>query len=502
MSDSNQKSESTDEHHRMPRLSASKMERVRECSASHARSWEMHRFLSTHKIDGLESGAAAAHGTSVHALLAQIPFSSAALDMGEADRDLSAVQKVSKAGKSANFDFGDKANFWFCVNAILKRDKLIEHAIREADGALNVTFAFDNTRMPWDDVAEGGLSGLADVLVKVERPDGGLTAVIVDYKSLYGEHAPSATNVQLTTLAVLSRVGDRRIDRVYVSLIGAGQRNEHLDAAVYDSALLDHSEKRLAHFAQKAVAIWKQVDGEMDEAGQLSNTAQAQLEAESKVGHHCLFCDGLACCTKLRKEMDQFQVILAEVWEELGNYEKILANNPDIMTSNELSEVLLKTRAITDQFSLFEKLDASLSEVARKLITGGASVEGVSLKEGRKEMKLLESVVDDSNPMYAERVALNTTPTAVFEKLKGVIQAQTGEDADRAQFINTCCRVSPTDVKTYLAVISKVTEKKVFETLLEPLGENNPFEIRTQKATVVVGMAKEERKKSQTKAAV
>ena len=479
----------TKTHHSVPRLSASKMERVMECGAAYAREWEMHSFLKANGMEKLESGSDADRGTQIHDLLAKIPFSSAKLDMGEGPRDWSAYKKVENAIATTGFECS-KAEFWFCVHAIAKRDMLIEHVISEAGGALRVSLSMDKSRMAvtksWGKLSES-ISGLADVLVSVERPDGGVSIAIVDYKTLYGEHLKSTLNVQLATLAALARETDVRVDKSYVSLVTNTQQNDEIDVAFYDSESMRRASERIDQAAKVAAELVAATRSEMEGGKALSELSQARLEAASKTGNHCLFCSGKMCCTKLRREMSHFEEHLIEHEPWVREYRRIITT-PD-MTVEETAQALQKTKTITDRFKLYLKLESELEEVTKKLISSGRSVEGFALKDGVSRLSLRTTVqppMDESMLYDIEPEKIDVTPHAVYGKLRPLLQQVTGAEVAADDFIKACCTVSPNGLRDYLAKLAGVSEKAVYEKLLAPLGDANPLQIKKDKPSVVV----------------
>jgi hypothetical protein len=159
------------------------------------------------------------------------------------------------------------------------------------------------------------------------------------------------------------------------------------------------------------------------------------------------------------------------------------------MTVEETAQALQKTKTITDRFKLYLKLESELEEVAKKLISSGRSVEGVALKEGASRLSLRTTVqppMDESMLYDIEPEKIDVTPHAVYGKLRPLLQQVTGAEVAADDFIKACCTVSPNGLRDYLAKLSGVSEKAVYEKLLAPLGDANPLQIKKDKPSVVV----------------
>ncbi len=446
----------------------------------------MHAFLQRHEIAELEAGAMADRGTEIHDFLATIPFSSATLDMGSDQRDWSAYRKVKHASETRQFETNE-SEFWFCVNAIAKRDRLIEFAVKEAGDVHNLEVALDCKRLQWDVKDEEGtsasLTGLGDVVAKIERGDGGVTLVLCDYKSLYGEHMQSAQNAQLATLAVLARRNDSRIDKAYVALITNLQKNEEIDAAFYTGEMLERASERMRQQALKAEKLAVLVRQSIGLDGELPDAIKDGLDSHTQTGNHCLYCRGKACCSKLQLNAQQF---LEELTSEAGwakEYQKICKNKEDTMTAEEMTRVLGRTNAIAAQFKIYDKLDSEMKDVARKMMSGGKSVEGFELDPG-KTRTVLRTKIASEDIIYEGQEEIDVSPKGVFERIRPIL-SRLGKDASEEEFVSACCSVSATGLRAFLAAKAGMQEKKVYDELLAPLGNDNPLEIKRDTASVV-----------------
>src|SRR5208282_397724 len=121
-----------DEFHAIPRLSASGMYRVFACAASHAREWEAYDLRSLYGVPPPETPQEAISGTQRHHLLSSIPFFSAKLGIG---KPLKLHQAMQSEASNLQIRFESPPDYWFCYNAILKRNRLITHVIEQLGSA-------------------------------------------------------------------------------------------------------------------------------------------------------------------------------------------------------------------------------------------------------------------------------------------------------------------------------------------------------------------------------
>ena len=479
----------TKDHHRVPRISASKMERILECPSSFAREWEIHGFLQKHGLPKMASGAMADRGTAIHDFLSKIDFASSLLDMGGDRRDWSAYRKVKEASERHQFQ-ANESEFWFCVNAIAKRDRLIEFAVQEAGDVQNLEVLLDCKRLQWDvndgEGTKASLTGLGDVVAKVERADGGVTLVVCDYKTLYGEHMESATNPQLATLAVLSKQNDPRIDKAYVAMITNLQRNDEIDAAYYTGEMLESAALRMKESALLAEKLAGVVRDSLGPAGELSASLNEKLDAHTATGNHCLYCPGKVCCSKLQLEADQFLGELTADAEWANATKKLCKEQKDAaMTAEEMTQVLGRTTALAAKYKVYDQLDSEVKDLARKLMSAGNPVEGFELVPGKTRPVIRSRVASEDMLDDAQETELDVSPAAVFERLKPLLAKVTGGNASMDEFLQACCSVSATQLRAFLSTKSGVDEKRVYDELLAPLGNDNPVELKRDAPSVM-----------------
>ena len=180
-----------DEFHAIPRLSASGMYRVFACSASHAREWEAYDLRSLYGVPPPEAPKEAITGTQRHLLLSAIPFHSQKLGIG---KPLNLHQALQAEAGNLGIRFESASDYWFCYNAVMKRNRLISHVIEEIGPAAiaKISIRLDDQRLYRSVSLRQGsgtveVSGLPDVNATIRTRSGQLHAVICDYKSGYKE---------------------------------------------------------------------------------------------------------------------------------------------------------------------------------------------------------------------------------------------------------------------------------------------------------------------------
>ena len=221
--------------HAVPRLSASSLHRLENCSASHARSLEMYEFCQQHGIAGPSAGAAAEMGTKLHALLQLIPYRNAALGIdsrggdGQPPNETLPEALMRLAPRAGMYDLSP-ADLWFCHDAIVDRDKYISHVLERSDDLVRplngISFNFDQRRLFTHYSPEGipgreqliEFSALPDVQVHVVDAIGCHHGILFDYKTGYGDHTESESNRQLTAQVAVSEAEARRTGFSYSSI--------------------------------------------------------------------------------------------------------------------------------------------------------------------------------------------------------------------------------------------------------------------------------------------
>ena len=170
------------------------------------------------------------------------------------------------------------------------------------------------------------------------------TALIVDYKMLYGEHSPAHANAQLFTLAAMVMQENKNLQECYVALV-----TPMLDPPFSVSSLKRDLVKQ---WAQKLYELYEQVQ-----------STEAKRTAGPK---QCKYCRALPFCPEARQLLDQ---VMERSIEEISK-------DPD-----ELSKVYAMA-------SMYEKFAASIKSIVRtKLKDDPESVTGLKLGRGMKIAK-------------------------------------------------------------------------------------------------------------------
>jgi hypothetical protein len=303
------------EFHAIPRLSASGMYRVFACASSYAREWEAYDLRSLYGVPEPEVTKEALDGTQRHLLFSVIPFVSAKLGIGKA---LNLHQALQSEASNLGIGFESPADYWFCYNAILKRNRLITHVIEELGPAnvAKISIRLDDHRLyrSVSLIGQGGgvaeVSGLPDVNATIRTRSGELHAVICDYKSGWKEQTPAPHNKQLLTLAHLLD-HQEPLTGAYVSLFAKTHRNDFIDAAYYDRPLLNRAGELVALKVRDAAQLERLYRAEIPSAlaeKPISAGLKTRLDAGSNVdASHCAFCSGKVCCSKLRQNLTEFK---------------------------------------------------------------------------------------------------------------------------------------------------------------------------------------------------
>jgi hypothetical protein len=470
-----------DEFHAIPRLSASGMYRVFGCAASHAREWEAYDLRSLYGVPPPETPKEAINGTQRHLLLSVIPFFSRKLGIG---KPLNLHEVLQAEASNLAIRFESAVDYWFCYNAVLKRNRLITHVIEQL-GPTNIdkiSIRLDDQRLYRSlSLGQGGgtaeVSGLPDVNATIRTRSGELTAVICDYKSGYKEQTPAKQNKQLLTLAHLL---DHRepLTGAYVSLFAKTHRNDFIDAAYYDRPLLKEAGELVALKVRDAAQLQRLYRAEIPTAfaeKPLSAGLATRLDAASKVdASHCALCSGKVCCSKLRENLAEFKrneldprQSLVDAYRGIKRRMKPTKKNPQgaTMTTQELSRALIEVRRVTEQIKLFTSLDKELSDVARGMLENQNKIPGVTLEDGNERFALKEGV----------------TLGAITDRLQQIVPG-----LDKDTFINQFGNLKLADVRAYLANSLAIDESAVLERLQEGLKDNNPFYMKSDQPSVAV----------------
>jgi hypothetical protein len=473
------------EFHAIPRLSASGMYRVFACAASHAREWEAYDLRSLYGVPPPETPQEAINGTQRHLLLSSIPFFSAKLGIG---KPLNLHQAMQYEASNLQIRFESPPDYWFCYNAILKRNRLITHVIEQlgSPNIAKISIRLDDQRLYRSVLLgeHGGgtaeVSGLPDVNVTIRTRSGELYAVICDYKSGWKEQTPAPQNKQLLTLVHLLD-HQEPLTGAYVSLFAKTHRNDFIDAAYYNRPLLQEAGELVERKVRDAGQLERLYRAEIPSAlaeKPLSRGLATRLEVASKVDvNHCALCSGKVCCSKLRENLDEFKrneldprQSLVDAYRGIKRRIKPTKKNPKgaTITTQELSRALIEVRRVTEQIKLFTALDRELSDVARGMLDNHHRIPGVALQDGNERFALKEGL----------------TLGGVTERLQQLVPG-----LEKDTFINQFGNLKLANVRAYLASSLAIEESVVMERLQEALKDENPFFMKPDQPSVVVDPA-------------
>lgn len=461
-----------DEFHRVPRMSGSGAPRLFACASSFAREHETHEFRKEHGISGPDGSVAAKDGTLIHMVLAAVPYANSAFGIG--GPQIPAPKAVEEACDKCGIDL-DREEFWFCVKAIKKRDKLITMTIAEAiektGGTRSIDISLDQHRMKLDD--SDRFTAVGDVVAIVENANGIKTAAILDYKSGWGSSAAEVSrNRQLLSQAVLVKGENPAVDLVRAALVDRDTINDPLAVVRFESGDLERARQKLMErieLAERLKAAWFGESADFE--GKDEDEKQAALSRNSQTGNHCQYCNGMISCVKLREEMKEFV-------EQLETSQPLLlqSGSTEDMNIENFTAALGQTAALKERYDLFGKLHKELEATARKLADEKVELgEGVTFKAGARV------------PQFKGE---GITPDVIHERLSEIVPDY---QADKITFYNECGDVSPTRVRAAMAKRLGVKENDVVEKMTELLGERNLLEINRRAPTVVVSEDLKER---------
>lgn len=181
--------------------------------------------------------------------------------------------------------------------------------------------------------------------------------LLVDWKTLYGDHTPAPDNIQLLAQALAVYRNSEGVKKMYCSLV------EPFPSPSY--SLVEYSIERLEQLESLVVSI-------IEEANKTT--------AEKVVGlKQCKFCDGLAHCDEVAHTIQE------EASSVIRPDEEDYCNEVDINWSLEVA-------------LLAEKWAKAVKERAKEHISGGNEVDGWKLRSSGKTKS-----ISDAN-LCAERI--------------------------------------------------------------------------------------------------
>ena len=230
---------------------------------------------------------------------------------------------------------GDRIHKWLEGKELVNLDAdeldVAERCLRDRDEIISTlagqgTFVtgepiqvFTETRIWWPRAGKRRTSGQAD-FTQVQ----GSVALVVDYKTSYGDQPASADNLQLRTLAVLTWRKHPGVTDVHVAIIQPLVGKPVV--CHYDLAALEASERQLDHILTLAD------DG----------------DAKPVAGHHCRFCRAKLTCPAALAVVDQVAAVPKNV-ELTGPQLAALLDKVAVAGMvGEAAKTLAKTRLAAD----------------------------------------------------------------------------------------------------------------------------------------------------------
>lgn len=182
-------------------------------------------------------------------------------------------------------------------------------------------------------------SGKPDlVLISREQSE----ALILDYKTGYGEQQDSCENDQLRALAVLLRHENPDIAAVTVGIIqpGAGMR---VQLSTFNASHIDDAEDELRAALKRA----------------------QDPDAPTVLGNHCKYCNAKAICDKQQRNLERVERL------HIGTY----VDRQELLSNDRLSELL-------DACGQAERMIGNIRAEAKRRLEAGESVPGWRLVDG------------------------------------------------------------------------------------------------------------------------
>lgn len=461
--------------------------RYEACPSSLARGMEMLDFCAAERLTmprvGLET--ASERGQRLRPVLSAIPFVSGALKVGKPFDVLARAKEVAQRA-GVTLRVGDEA---FIATTIASRNHLIEQFARGVRLRPRARIKVELEPQPLRHDFKVPVGAVARVEA---RPDVRLTltsaagkhhTLLLDFGTGFAPDIDDKTNRQITTLAVLQSLHDPRTESVAVSLIALNDAVPgKLDLLTYDREALKRAATGVYVAAFRAASL-AFAYREGPKAEPTPNLAQ-QLDAAAKTGEHCKQCVGRICCGRIHREMKGYEALLKasrDTGAMADTTLRRLRETPNVfdddMNLNLLSQAIDTAKSLRKQGEVFDKLREEAEDLGRQAILKGKSVPGFGLKDGAKRLNLVEHDKAQASGAQTER---DVSPSAVYTRLKPVLPG-----VDETRFVQSACKVDPTRTRDLIADVHKVDPKDVFTKVLKPLGEANPFEMRSNEPSVV-----------------
>jgi hypothetical protein len=309
--------------------------------------------------------------------------------------------------------------------------------------------------------------------------------LLLDYKTGYAEQEGSTTNRQLVGLAALEHCNYPQTNAVGVSLLSRQDADPcKVDLVEFDQALLAAASGVVAAIASRSLDLARMYSS--GKKGAPNEELSGLLDENARVGDHCRNCVGSPCCGRQQIARRQFsaETLVASASERMGRTISSVVNDPSTMNLELLAATIEEAQAVKKQAALFDSLRESAEDLGRKLMGKGIVLPGVGLKDGAKRMVLRDEpiqVADPENVGSSMQQPRDVSPSAIYDQLKGVIPG-----IDYPTFVYSTCGVDEGAVRELLADQHKIPAKDVYEKILVPLAEKNPFVMRANTASVVL----------------
>jgi hypothetical protein len=474
------------------------MDRIFACPASYARSKEFDAFVRSLDLPEMEEPEDSVAGTKLHAILEEVPFSSALL--GNGAPEMSASKKLGQALSKLGVELPND-DFWFLTRCIEKRDHLINQKLlqaRDQTGGFAITaIHLDSQRLALPSFSE--FTGLADVLVLYKDGAGQSHAIVLDWKTGRKGHLyPDPTlNKQLMSLAVLVEQNYPEIQSVTIGLLH--RENVRLETPTrvtrYSKKHLENARQMLEEKLQKAAELHNLVAPHLQSNGgdgKLPENVQRILEDESTTGDQCALCAGKSCCTKLAAEARAFARTLQE--SSLREVTKETIGN---MNTEQFLAHLRQSAWINELVAPFSKVHKELEAVAKKLLEANRKLEGCSLKPGARTWTLRSKVEVEKPDGTKEVQERPLFPQDVFKQLLPLLGQTSYED-----FLKTTCKVNAPDLRDLLmASLGTKKPADLEEKLREIFGENAILAVVPRAPSLIVDTSMVEQQQQETASA-
>jgi len=484
-----------------PALNALSMERHEECSSAIVREWEKETFLQQNGIEGwTDENHAANYAKGVHlaAIIAAVPLMPDGYKLSSIEQGIGGKkQKVVASGEMISPRVRARAiraairsfpevkiepgDFAFVADVTRKRDAALGNVITAAGGVGCIV------RTP------EGANSVGEIEVRWHRSarmkhaprvtadvdaryliDGsaGIHALACDWRTGFLTLPVDESNRHVRTIAAMESL----LSEPHSVTIAMLSRN-NAEPGVIDFATFNRAEQEqlvdwLGELATKTEERYKRYAESKGPDGSPGPHMAAALDRNANVGPHCGRCTGGVCCGKLLGELEQArvkvesympQIVKGRAWIKTTTTQQPQSLNP--MNANALSENLEVAKTASEALALSENVWKEGSELARQLAAKKIAVPGFGLKDGARLLKQRDA---------------KQTPAEIWKALQDLLPGVTFQE-----FVAKACDVDPKAVEAMIADKHDLDPAEVFNVKLDPLGPNNPFELRANKPSVI-----------------